>query len=913
VRRERTSSAVRLISTLGLCAACSGGALAQTRFAVVVGVVIDATGSGVGAAEISARQAATGIGRSATSDPEGQYSLLDLPPGIYDITATHAGMRPATVKGQRVFVGTTSTVNLVLGIGGLTEEIVVSAAVTPLVEATKSEMGDVIQGAELDELPVVTRTFGSLALLTPTVQEDMKASGLSVAGQRGFNNDILIDGVTNRSSRMGDQLIAFSQDWIEEFRVSAAGYAAEFGSASGGVINVVTRSGANDFHGRAFAFVRDDGLDATPALTSSKPKLSEQRPGGFLAGPIKREKAFFFAGFEYLDTDREAVVTSPLEACLAPARRDSGTGHCLAPTGSDRKLYLAKLNWHPSGRDTATWRYNRQDASDFNSGVGGLSTVEHGRSSTNDAWGLALTWTRLLDARTTNEARGVFNRARLEGRTNAGRTFEIQRPTGQLGSPVNYGMTGEEWLQLVDNVSLSRGAHTLKFGISYSDVSYFGNFRNFRDGQYTFSTDRPFDLSDASTHPLQFIVLEGGTTWDERAHLFGAFAQDSWRIAPTLTLNYGLRYDTDDSLAISGAQRAHTVSPRLGIGWSLDPESRTVVRASAGLLHDSEHTNLANVFIVNNLLLERAVILSWNPAFRGLFNPFHDPQDPSGSAAQLRKFLADAFAEGRIPELRSLPVVSLAKNVNGIDADFTVPQNRQLVVGASRMLKRSMAASIDFIYSKSKSLLVWRNVNISQQGRPIDPNFGMKNFASSEAEGSYRALAIRYDLRLDQRYAGVSYTWARCDDNTSSTLSMNNATDPFDLDVDAGPCDVDVRHTLVVRGASSLPLGFHASSIFSARSAPPYSATTSAPLPLFTRYEPRNRRHGDGFFSWDLRIGRMTRIGAGLSATVFLEVFNIFNSRNFNAYVANVSSPQFGQPSEASPPRRLQLGIRADF
>ncbi len=724
---------------------------------------------------------------------------------------------------------------------------------------------------------------------------------------------MLVDGLTNRSSRLGDQLIAFSQDWIDEFRVSTAGYGAEFGNASGGIINAVTRSGANDLHGRAFAFIRDDGLDATPGLTSSKPKLSEQRPGGYLGGPIRRETAFFFAGFEYLNSDRESIVTSPLEACLPPARRDPGTRNCLAPTGGDRKLYLAKLDWHPSGTNTVTWRYNRQDSNDVNSGVGGLSTVEHGRSSASDYWGIAAAWTHILDARTTTELRAVFNRARLDGRTNAGQTFEIQRPSGQLGAPVNYGVIGEEWLQLIDNLSLVRGAHTLKFGISYSDIGYFGNFRNFRDGQYTFTTDRPFDRSDASTHPLQYIILEGGTAWDERAQLLGAFGQDSWRIAPRLTLSYGLRYDTDDSLAISGARRAHTVSPRLGIAWSLDRQAKTVVRASAGLLHDSEHTNLANVFIVNNLLLDRAVILSWNPAFGGLFNPFHDPQDPAGSAARLREFLADAFAQGRTPDLRSVPARSLAKNVNGIDADFTVPVNRQLVVGAARELTRGMAISADFVYSKAKSLLVWRNVNVSPQGRPIDPSFGAKTFAGSRAEGSYRALAVRYDVRSAKGYVGLAYTWAKCDDNTSSTLGANSATNPFDLGVDAGPCDVDVRHTLVVRAAASLPLGFEASSILSARSAPPYSATTSAPLPLFTRYEPRNRRRGGGFFSWDVRLGRSTRFGSRVLATLFVEAFNLLNRRNFSTYVANVSSAQFGQPTEASAPRRLQVGLRADF
>jgi hypothetical protein len=898
---------------LSLLAAFSGEATAQTRFAAVVGDITDPADAAVEGARVTARDATTALSRATTSGRGGHYALENLPPGTYEITASHPGMRPTTVRSQALFVGTATTVNLKLSLAGVVEDLEVTTATTPLVETTKSEMGQVIQRAEVDDLPVVDRTFSSLALLTPTVQQDLAASGLSIAGQRGFNNNFLVDGVTDRSSGRGDQLIAFSQDWIDEFRVSTGGYGAEFGSASGGIVNAVTRSGANDFHGRAFVYVRDEGLDARPALTASKAKLSERRPGGYLSGPIKKEKVFFFAGFEYLHSDREATVTSPLEACPPPARRDPGTGNCLAPAGGDGKLYLLKLDWHASPTDIVNWRYNRQDSSEVNSGVGGLSTVEHGRSSVNDYWGMGAAWTRILNAGAANELRGVFNRAHPLGKVNAGQTFEIQRPSGLLGAPVNYGLIGEEWIQLVDNFSLVKGDHAAKLGVTYSNVRFFGNFRNFRDGRYTFTTDRPFNLSDPSTHPLQFVIVEGGTTWDERANLLGVFGQDSWRIAPRVTLNYGIRYDTDDSLAISGARRVHTVSPRLGVAWSLDRQARTVVHASAGFFHDSEHTNLANVFILNNLLLDRAVILNGNPAFAGLFNPFYDPQDPIGSAARLRRFLAEAFGEGRTPDLNDLTVRSLARSVNGIDSDFTVPVNRQLVAGVSRELTRTMAVSADFVYSKAKSLLVWRNQNISREGTAIDPNFASKTFAGSAGEGTYRALALRYDLRQTKGYAGLSYTWAQCDDNTSGTLGGNNTTSPFDLQLDAGPCDTDIRHTLVIRGGATLRLGVEVSTILTAHSQAPFSATTSAPLPLFTRYEPRNRRRGDSFLSWDVRVGRTTRITERVAARLFLEAFNVLNHTNFSTYVANVSSPQFGQPSEALAPRRLQLGLRLDF
>lgn len=250
-------------SMILLVAALNGEAVAQTRFATIVGEITDPSGAAVEGAQVTVRHAGTALERSDTSDGDGRYAIENLPSGTYEIVASGSGMRPAVVASQALSVGTTTHVPLELSLAGIEESVVVIAAAAPLIEAT-SEMGQVIRRSEVDGLPVVDRSFTALALLAPTVQADVRASGFSIAGQRGFNNNILVDGVTNRSSGRGDQLIAFSQDWIDEFRVSAAGYAAEFGSASGGVINVVTRSGTNDFHGRGFVFVRDGRLDGAP-------------------------------------------------------------------------------------------------------------------------------------------------------------------------------------------------------------------------------------------------------------------------------------------------------------------------------------------------------------------------------------------------------------------------------------------------------------------------------------------------------------------------------------------------------------------------------------------------------------------------------------------------------------------------
>lgn len=898
-----------LVLVCGLVLALSADA--QTRFAAVVGEVTDPTGAVIIGAEVTAKNVATSWQRSATTGDDGRYVLENIPPGTYDISASKSGMRTAVVKGQQLFVGTAATINFQLQVGPVAEEVVVTAT-TALIESTKSDIGQVIQRVEVDDLPVLARTFTSLALLTPTVQVDRIAGGLAIAGQRGFNNNHIVDGVSNRSSGLGDQQARYSQEWIEEFRVNTNAYSAEFGNASGGIINVVTRSGDNAFHGRGFGYFRTDVIDATPAFTTTKAPLSQQRFGGQLGGPIQKEKWFFFSGFEYLNSDTTAIVTSPLEVCAPPATRDVATGSCLVSTGDNQRLFLAKVDWHPNPRHIVNWRYNRQDSSDFNSAVGGIYTVEHGRFSDTTNWGFTGAWTAFLSPTISNELRGVINRAHPFGGTNAGNRFEIRRPSGWLGAPVNHGLIAEDWIQFLDNLSIIRGPHTLKFGLTYSNIRYYGDFRNFRDGQYYFTTDRAFNLADPTTHPLQFLIIEGGNTWDERANLVSLFVQDSWRVHPRVTVNYGLRYDTDSSLAISGATRVHTLTPRLGLAITLDKAEKTVLRISGGLYRDSEHTNLADIFILNNLLVSRFVILNWSAVWAGFFNPFYDPRDPVGSNARLRQYLAEAFAQNRLPDIGSIPARSLPVSANGIESNFTVPETQQLVAGITRQLTPTMSASADFIYSRSRFLLVWRDINITPQGTRSDPGFASKNYASSIGGGKYRALALRYDLRQKKRYAGLSYTLAKCDDNTTGILTGNFATSPFNTEVDRGPCDNDIRHTLVVRGAYSLPLGFELSSIYSFRSEPPYSATLT-PLPLFTRYEPRNRRGGDKFSSWDLRVGYQYKIRERVTGRFFWEFYNLLNQRSFTGFVGNTLSSLFGQPTSAEPPRRMQIGFRVDW
>ncbi len=632
MRLRRVQIHLSILAILAVITSIAGSVLAGST-ATITGLVTDSQGAFMAGVKVEATNVETNLTSASNTDSEGWFVISNLPPGRYRVTVQKQGFQTIVKPDVVIHVQDVVTLNFSMQVGSITQSVTIEGG-APLVQIGSAEVSQVIQKAEIDTLPVVDRSFSALALLTPTVQVDANAGGLSIGGQRGFNNDHLVDGATNRSQSLGGQLISFSQDWIEEFRVQTSGYEAQFGNASGGVINAITRSGGNQFHGRAFGFFRVNRFDAVPKFASQKPDFKQQRPGGYFSGPIKKDRLFFFGGFEYLNSDQTAIVTSPLEVCAPPATRDPVTRNCLVPAGNNNKLTLIKADWTLNDKHTINARYNREDFSNFNSGVGGFLTVEYGRFSDNTNYGISGALTSVINARSTNELRATFNSERPFGFTNAGQTFEIRRPSGLLGAPVNYGFIGQGWFQALDNLSLVRGSHTIKLGVTYSNIRYYGNFRNFRDGRYSFVTDRPFNLADRTTYPIQFFQIVGGTKWDERGHLFGVFAQDSWRILPRLTVNYGLRYDFDDSLEISGARKVHSFSPRLGVAVSLDKNDKTVLRASAGLFHDAEHTNLAGIFILNNLLAERTLLVNSFPGFGCLFNlpaPGFSPESPARS------------------------------------------------------------------------------------------------------------------------------------------------------------------------------------------------------------------------------------------------------------------------------------------
>jgi hypothetical protein len=886
----------------------------QSVDVVLAGRVSDTTGTGLPGAMVTASDESRGIQRQAATDREGHFVLLDLPPSVYSIRAELDGFSPKTVLAQTLHVGATVTVDFSLDLAGLAETIEVRGSL-PALETSRNTVTRLVQTGEIDALPVINRNFNDLAALAPGVMKTGVYGGVDIGGSRDFQNAYQVDGVSAERQGLGDQRMPYAQDWIQEFQVMTGQFNAEFGQAAGGVLNVITRSGGNRIAGRIYGFVRNDAWDATPALVSRKPPLSEHRVGGTIGGPTVNGRLFYFAGLEQFRNESSNVVRSSFESA-------NGT----FPSTDQQMLFIGKLEAIASASQRLRLRYNGQRQRTTGSLIGGISSEEHGRFSDVRANDVVGNWTWIVSPRVLNEARAAWSTSFPQGgcifatQHPAGTWFERAYPGAQFGCPVNFGTVAENQLQVVDNLMWTRGRHDLKVGVQAYSTASFGDFRNFRDGRYAFERDLPFSLENADSYPFAFARIEGPTAWDVSAGSGGVFAQDSWRMRDDFTLNLGVRYDVDGSLtALNPLARVdrglhvidkdlNNVAPRVGAAWTpFHDEKRTLLRGGAGLYYDQNHNNVATTVLLNNVLVDRITTVNAN---NPLLNPFTD-------VAAAKRFLAEALAQNRIPDLSAVPGVSGA--TNDVDQGLQIPATMQASGGVAHEFRRWLSLSADVVYARGYDLYVIRDANLDPTTlQRVNPNYSSISTFGNGGWSSYKALQVQMNVIPRVRHLlKVAYTLATNRSNTSSTLSGGLATNPFDFSEDAGPGDSDVRHNVAMNGSSILPLDLQVSGILSYRSALPYSAVTNARRPdgkpFAFRPEPRNAKRGDPALSLDLRIAKIVRLGARRSGTAFIEAFNVTNEVNYGDYVGTVTSSVFGQPTTAGPMRRTQLGFRFDF
>lgn len=907
--RGMLASRLQLCAALAIWIAAASPALAQTTGATLQGSIVDEQGGVLPGATLTITNVETGVSRAVTTDERGWYRAAALLPGAYELRVELPGFVTYVRSGLTLTIGQEATVSVTLKLATVQETVTVTAE-TPLVETTKSAIGTTITRSQLDALPLAGRNFATLALTAPGIT-GVGGGGVNAAGQLSRNNTFLIDGASNDDNVVAGTRGGFSLEAVREFVVLANQFAAEFGQASGAIVSVITRSGTNQVQGRGFVFHRDDRFDAqdpfSKAQGSGKAPFSQQRFGGFLGGPILRDRMHYFASYEGLREGETSVVTSPLVPIAEREFPNDTRGH----------QYFIKTD-HQIGRgQSLALRYWMDWQDDIGGNIGGFDTRERGFDVERRDQDAVANHTAVFTARALNELRFQFARRRIEWDTTQYSplgTPAINRPSGRFGkaSKMPQGRR-EERYQIIDNFSYSYGAHDLKTGFDISLIRVRSFFFNNIDGTFTFRTDRPFDPNDLSTYPIQFTQNVGDPYLRRQNELYSFFVQDTWRARPNLTFNLGLRYDAETAFQKSAGvdDDRDNFAPRLGFVWDPFNDGRTAVRGGYGLYYDQAFLN-----ITGNIMLARRFV-GVTIVSPGFPNPYS-----RGTAAP-----------------PSAPSTTIAS------AEIQTPNTTQFTLGVKREVAAGFAVSLDTVSGRGRNQFNGPDVNYPDPVTRRRPNPNFLRITQYETTGNswYTALLVGVERRAGKGpLFGASYTFSRqirdVEDFGFQAQDHNNRA------AEKGLASNHRTHQLTGNVTWALPAGFQIGAILQARSGLPWTVTTGTDNnrdtiindrpdlanPSGDRRDPstyfagfagrvgnlgRNTNIGPGFFMLDMRVSKFLALG-GRRLEAFVEAFNLLNRVNLGRPVGNLSSRNFGKPVDLSggaTPRQVEIGVRFDF
>jgi outer membrane receptor protein involved in Fe transport len=893
----------RFPRTWGVAAAgllLAAGLAAQDVGGTIFGRVGDQSGRALPGASVSARNVGTGVTRTAPADAAGLYRLVALPVGTYELTIALAGFATEVRSGVRVLVGQQSELNFSLKVAAVAETVAVQADV-PIVESTKSAIGANITTRQIDQLPLPERNFTSLAFLAPGItQSATETTNISAAGSNGSANTFLIDGLSNDQDALGDTRGDFSPDAIGEFQVLSSQYAAEYGQASGAIINVVTRSGGNDFHARAAGYYRADSLTATDPFAQTDPDTGEKEKTPFDqwilslsgGGRIVRDRAFFFGSYEQTWRDETAVVG------VDPALLDAlGLGTETAfPRTFRQPRVVAKFDIHPTNSQTLMLRFRLDEPKTTNNVVGdiaGNNQVVTGQAgftlkTTNTDYAAAHSWVIAPEA--LNEARFQFARQDNDALdVNCPGCAFISRPTVITGKLPNLPQSfREDRYQILDTASfaLLGGDHFVKVGFDYSQVTIDAFVPQNFDGAFVFATDRPYDPNDPTTFPLFFQGGSGNPNIDLKNNIVALFVQDQWRAACNLTFNIGLRWDYEDQVYTK--HDWHNFGPRIHFAWDPWRDGRTSVRGGFGIYYDQ---------VLLNVPLLATIFEPGRFNFTTILSPGY-PDPLSGGQA-----------------------IPLPPNISILDRNNTTPYKNVGSLGVQRELSSDMAFSADLVYARSYHLLMLRDNNAPTGYIYPDPTIGVAYEPQTRGKGEYVAFQLGLTKRFGQSLgAQLAYTLASTKDNTDG--SQYTPSDNYNIDADYGPSSNDIRHTLNAAVDWRGPWGIEVGASGSLLSSPPYNITTgnddNGDTYLTDRPPGVKRNSGRGATLWtvNLRLAKSIALGP-TSLQLIVESFNLFNHVNPTNYIGNMNSSQFRRPTAAAEgafgPRQIQFGLRFDL
>ena len=582
-------------------------ATAQTTTSTIEGTIADSKKAVVSGAQVVVKNAALGIERTSSTDADGLFRVTALPAGTYSIAVSATGFATRNFENIEVTLNRTLRFDVQLEVGAVTEQVDVSAAVQ-LIDTTSASSGATVTPQQIKELPVNGRNYLDLLQLVPGVTVNRQAdigsdNSTPVLGERSGNNNFLIDGQPNKNNVTGGAASQFNQETIAEFQVLTTGYKAEFGQASGAIVNVITKSGSNEFHGMASLFHRNDALDSSnsldPAITEA-PDLSRWDYSLAVGGPIVKDKVHFFGSFERITENR--VLNFAFPPATPQVVRDfenqfdnpSETFESRGFFKFDEQLGRHSLSQEVNYTNAVVREFLPLSQATSLPSRRNDTSARHlllGFSDTILAGDLGNPWVITLRGGYRSEP---SNSAPAHPDAGVGTTFQMfsSLTTGGLagnlgsvgfGNPIGASNLDQQYTSFGAQAAKVFGDHSVKFGWNFLRTKADGVEASILNRQlFALQSDlATFGAVDAGFFTVTTI---GGLTPEAneihvRNNYNGLFLQDDWRFLPNLTLNLGLRWDYDSEF-----ETKRNLSPRVGFAWMATP--KTVVRGHFGVFYD---------------------------------------------------------------------------------------------------------------------------------------------------------------------------------------------------------------------------------------------------------------------------------------------------------------------------------------
>src|SRR5712672_2069958 len=585
---------------------CVTSASAQTSRigATIQGTVTDNSGGVIPNSNIRLRNTSTNQSRNVETNEQGFFRAGQLSVGIYEVRVEQTGFAPYQHAGIQVSLGQTVSLEVVLIPASESASVTVNAQPS-VMDTSQTSVVSSIDEERIDELPVRNRNYLDFVLLSPGVSSAPAASsvggaaplssGFTFGGLRTRSNNISIDGLDNNDEYTGSSRTELSPEIVQEFQVVNNGLSAESGGASGGSINVITRSGTNIIHGDAFLFAQDGGLNAREPFEAdpAKPSFRRFRTGAALGGPIVKDRTFYYAAAEQehnrgqAGSDIDPTTVSSVNAFLAtgvfPGLGTRRLATAFFPTSRAETEAAGKIDHQLTKNTSLMLRYvftNSKESGDAFNTSGLIDASARGNSFTSDN-ALSGSLTSVLGSQAVNDFRFQLATRRAVLRTN-----QPLGPGIDIAGLVTFGRTyggnsarRENHYQGGYTYSRSLGKHLWRAGGTVNRVRLRAGVPDSFGGIYLFNSLADF-LAGA---PDQFRQAFGNPNVDFPVTSFGGFVQDHWSLARQLTIDLGVRYDFE-RLPAGFNEDTNNVSPRIGLAWS--PSSKLVFRGGYGIFVD---------------------------------------------------------------------------------------------------------------------------------------------------------------------------------------------------------------------------------------------------------------------------------------------------------------------------------------